>query len=163
MIHAYLMYGFPTQTEQEVINSLELVRQFMQLNLFQSAYWHLFSLTVHSPIAEKPERYELVIESNTDNPFGNNDLLFKTKLKVDYKKFSFGLKKALYNFMHGVGFDKSVETWFDFQTRKTTIASNLISNFIDNGDDTISDLKTNLLWAKFDSIGKICMACEWGY
>ncbi len=154
MIHAYLMYGFPTQTEQEVINSLELVRQFMQFNLFQSAYWHLFSLTVHSPIAEKPERYELEIESNTDNPFGNNDLLFRTKLKIDYKNFSFGLKKALYNFMHGVGFDKSVETWFDFQTRKTTIASNLISNFIDNHKESIKE-NSKSIWLGSSPLIKI--------
>jgi radical SAM superfamily enzyme YgiQ (UPF0313 family) len=140
MIHTYLMYGFPTQTEQEIVNSLELVRQFMHLNLFQSAYWHLFSLTVHSPIAEKPDKYELEIQSNTNNPFGNNDLAFRTKLEIDYRKFSFGLKKALYNFMHGVGFDKSVETWFDFQTRKTTISSNLISDFIENQK---ADIKEN--------------------
>jgi len=140
MIHTYLMYGFPTQTEQEIVNSLELVRQFMHLNLFQSAYWHLFSLTVHSPIAEKPDKYELEIQSNTNNPFGNNDLAFRTKLEIDYRKFSFGLKKALYNFMHGVGFDKSVETWFDFQTSKTTISSNLISDFIENQK---ADIKEN--------------------
>ena len=27
MVHAYLMYGFPTQTDQETIDSLEMVRQ----------------------------------------------------------------------------------------------------------------------------------------
>jgi hypothetical protein len=31
MVHAYLMYGYPTQTIQETIDSLEMVRQLFEV------------------------------------------------------------------------------------------------------------------------------------
>src|SRR5690606_41040208 len=43
-VHAYLMYGFPTQTMQETIDSLEVVRQLFKKNYLSSAYWHRFAL-----------------------------------------------------------------------------------------------------------------------
>ncbi|MCK5075002.1 MAG: radical SAM protein, partial [Calditrichia bacterium] len=49
MVHSYMMYGFPTQTKVETINSLEYVRQFFYHNLLNSVFWHQFSLTIHSP------------------------------------------------------------------------------------------------------------------
>ena len=50
MVHAYLMYGYPTQTEQETIDSLEMVRQLFELGIVQSGFWHQFALTAHSPV-----------------------------------------------------------------------------------------------------------------
>ncbi len=50
MVHAYLMYGFPTQTEQETIDSLEVVRQLLEIGAVQSGFWHQFAMTVHSPV-----------------------------------------------------------------------------------------------------------------
>ena len=49
MVHSYLMYGYPTQTEQETIDSLEMVRQLFELGIIQSGFWHQFALTTHSP------------------------------------------------------------------------------------------------------------------
>ena len=49
MVHAYLMYGFPTQTAQETIDSLEMVRQLFAAGVLQSAFWHQFAMTAHSP------------------------------------------------------------------------------------------------------------------
>ena len=40
MVHSYLMYGFPGQNEQELIDALETIRQMFQAGLIQSAYWH---------------------------------------------------------------------------------------------------------------------------
>ncbi|MBP6001725.1 MAG: radical SAM protein, partial [Flavobacterium sp.] len=40
MVHAYLMYGYPTQTVQETIDSLEMVRQLFELGVLQSGFWH---------------------------------------------------------------------------------------------------------------------------
>ena len=58
MVHAYLMYGFPTQTAQETIDSLEMVRQLFKLGILQSAFWHLFTMTAHSPVGLDPEKYK---------------------------------------------------------------------------------------------------------
>ncbi|NQZ76829.1 MAG: radical SAM protein, partial [Ekhidna sp.] len=40
MVHAYLMYGYPTQTIQETIDSLEMVKQLFELGIIQSGFWH---------------------------------------------------------------------------------------------------------------------------
>jgi hypothetical protein len=49
MVHAYLMYGYPTQTIQETVDSLEMVRQLFKQSL-QSGFWHQFAMTAHSPL-----------------------------------------------------------------------------------------------------------------
>lgn len=121
MVHAYLMYGFPTQTESEIINSLELVRQFMKLDLFQSAFWHKFSLTVHSPIAANSEKYNIMVDSIEDKTFAINDLAYKDKTGIDYDVFASGLNKALYNYMNGIGIEWRVQEWFDFQVPRPTV------------------------------------------
>ena len=35
MVHSYLMYGYPTQTEQETIDSLEMVRQMFEMGFYK--------------------------------------------------------------------------------------------------------------------------------
>ncbi len=44
MVHAYLMYGYPTQTIQETIDSLEMVRQLFEAGVLQSGFWHQFAI-----------------------------------------------------------------------------------------------------------------------
>ncbi len=131
MVHAYLMYGFPTQTELETINSLEIVRQFMKYGLFQSAYWHLFTLTVHSPIAKEPAKYKINIDSQLDCHFANNNLGHNEIEKTNHKKFGGGLNKALYNYMHQAGLDWDIQTWFDFTVPKTTLKKNHVKNILE--------------------------------
>ncbi|MBC7868075.1 MAG: radical SAM protein, partial [Gloeobacteraceae cyanobacterium ES-bin-316] len=63
MVHAYLMYGFPTQTAQETIDSLEMVRQLFKAGILQSAFWHQFAMTAHSPVGLNPEKYKVVKET----------------------------------------------------------------------------------------------------
>ncbi len=128
MVHAYLMYGFPSQTEQETIDSLETVRQFFEHGLIQSAYFHRFALTAHSPIARDEEKYKIRITGPSKHTFALNDLYFTDAVECRHEKFSEGLNKAIYNYMHGVGYDKPVNFWFDFKTPKTTIPGNLIED-----------------------------------
>ena len=129
MVHAYLMYGFPTQTIQETIDSLEMVRQMFELDLIQSGFWHQFALTAHSEIGLNPEKYGLITK-NKEIKFANNDIEFEDRTGVDHNKFSFGLKKSIYNFMHGAGFEMPVQTWFDFKVPKTKIKRNYIQSLI---------------------------------
>ena len=121
MVHAYLMYGFPSQTEQETIDSLETVRQFFKLGLIQSCYFHRFALTAHSPIAQDSKRYKIKITGPSKHTFGLNDLFFTDKEGCKHEKFAEGLKKAIYNYMHGIGHDEPVNRWFDFKTPKTRL------------------------------------------
>ena len=121
MVHAYLMYGFPSQTEQETIDSLEIVRQFFKRGLIQSAYFHRFALTAHSSIAQHAERYKIKITGPAEHTFALNDLFFTDVAGCKHQKFMKGLNKAIYNYMHGIGYDKPVNFWFDFKTPETSM------------------------------------------
>lgn len=131
MVHAYLMYGYPTQTEQETIDSLEMVRQLFALGVLQSGFWHQFALTAHSPIGLDPKSYGLTV-ANPEVSFALNDLEFTDKKGVNHEKFSFGLKKSLFNFMHGIGLEEPLSYWFDFKIPRTTIAKDYIAKCIQN-------------------------------
>nr|WP_314491187.1 B12-binding domain-containing radical SAM protein [uncultured Chryseobacterium sp.] len=120
MVHAYLMYGYPTQTIQETVDSLEMVRQLFEMGILQSGFWHQFAMTAHSPVGINPEEYG-VIPIRQEINFANNDIDFTDKTGIDHSKFSFGLKKSLFNFMHGINFELPLQNWFDFKIPKTTI------------------------------------------
>lgn len=120
MVHAYLMYGYPTQTIQETVDSLEIVRQLFEMGILQSGFWHQFAMTAHSPVGQNPEEFG-VIPIKQEILFANNDIDFTDKTGIDHSKFSFGLKKSLFNFMHGINFEIPLQDWFDFKIPETTI------------------------------------------
>lgn len=136
MVHAYLMYGYPTQTIQETIDSLEMVRQMFELGILQSGFWHQFAMTAHSPVGMNPEEFG-VTPNVKEITFANNDVQFVDKTGINHDKFSFGLKKSLFNYMHGVGFEADLQEWFDFKVPKTTIDS----FFIDTCINSVPDFK----------------------
>ena len=125
MVHAYLMYGYPTQTVKETIDSLEMVRQLFEVGVLQSGFWHQFALTAHSPVGLKPEDYN-IIPNYKDIKFANNDIDFTDTTGIDHNQFSFGLKKSLFNYMHGIGFDLPLQDWFDFKIPDTSIHPDFI-------------------------------------
>ena len=132
MVHAYLMYGYPTQTVQETIDSLEMVRQLFEAGVLQSGFWHQFAMTAHSPVGIYPEKFGVVKETEVIGTFANNDINYKDKTGIDHDKFSFGLKKSLFNFMHGICFDYSLQDWFDFKIPKTKIPEDFIYNALED-------------------------------
>ena len=125
MVHSYLMYGYPTQNEQETIDSLEMVRQMFEMGILQSGFWHQFAMTAHSPVGLHPEEFG-VIPENKEITFAHNDIEFKDKTGINHEKFSYGLKKSLFNYMHGICFDLPLQDWFDFKIPKTTVHPNYI-------------------------------------
>tara|TARA_R100001369_G_scaffold16703_1_gene31766 strand:+ start:14315 stop:16495 length:2181 start_codon:yes stop_codon:yes gene_type:complete len=130
MVHSYLMYGYPTQTVQETVDSLEMVRQLFEVGVLQSGFWHQFALTAHSPVGLHPEEYG--ITPNYKNiSFANNDIDFTDATGIDHAQFSFGLKKSLFNFMHGIGFELPLDEWFDFEIPETTITTDYIYNCLE--------------------------------
>jgi radical SAM superfamily enzyme YgiQ (UPF0313 family) len=114
LVHAYLMYGFPTQTLQETIDSLELVRQLFAADCLQSAYWHRFSATVHSPVGREPGAYGIELRPGQDPAarFARNDVEFFDPTGTDHDRAGEALRKALYNYMLGYGLDEDVRSWF---------------------------------------------------
>ncbi|MEI7725146.1 MAG: radical SAM protein [Bacteroidota bacterium] len=130
LVHAYLMYGFPTQTAQETIDSLEVVRQLFMNGVVQSGYWHQFAMTAHSPVGLNPEKFGVEKENQPPGSFANNDLIPIDKSGCNHEAFSDGLKKSLYNYMHGICFDFPLQEWFDFRIPRTTVPRNFIRNIL---------------------------------
>jgi hypothetical protein len=126
LVHAYLMYGFPTQTVQDTVDALELVRQLFAAGCIQSGFWHRFSCTVHSPVGRDPAAYGVTLEPLPEVTFAKNDIGFHDPTGTDHAALGVGLKKALYNYMHGIGLDEDVRTWFHFPVPKTRIAKRRI-------------------------------------
>lgn len=130
MVHAYLMYGFPTQTEQETIDSLEMVRQLFDTGVLKSGFWHLFTMTAHSPVGLEPSKFKVKKLNDKIGSFANNDILHIDLTGTNHDQFGFGLKKALLNFMHGACLDFPLQKWFDFSVPKTSVQPNVIRNAI---------------------------------
>ena len=126
MVHAYLMYGFPTQTVQETIDSLEMVRQLFETSVLQSAFWHLFTMTAHSAVGLEPEKYKVKKQTDVIGTFANNDIQHTDPTGANHEIFVYGLKKALINYMHGACFELPLQKWFEFKIPKTTIAPDYI-------------------------------------
>lgn len=145
MVHAYLMYGFPTQTIQETIDSLEMVRQLFECGLIQSGFWHRFALTTHSAVCQKPDQFGIKIKKQAI-AFADNDVLFTDKTGIDHSLFDYGLKKSIYNYMHGVGFDLPLQNWFETKMPRTTIAPNYIQHCIESQADFTIYPEAKILW-----------------
>ena len=146
MVHAYLMYAYPSQTVQETVDSLEMVRQMFHEQVLQSGFWHQFALTAHSPVGMEPEKYgiEPQLEEIT---FANNDIQFTDSTGIDHNQFSYGLKKSLYNYMHNRCFELPLQDWFDFDVPKTTVSSDFIQECLsENSDYYLVTPHAKLVW-----------------
>jgi len=130
MVHAYLMYGFPTETNQETIDSLEVVRQLFESNCIQSAFWHQFTTTIHSLIGQNPESFGIEIIGPEFKGFAQNDLLHIDPQGANHNDYREGLNLALNNYLNGVGFDLDLQEWFEFEVGETQHPNSLIASFI---------------------------------
>jgi hypothetical protein len=130
LVHAYLMYGFPTQTEQETVDSLEVVRQLFEQNCIQSAYWHLFTTTVHSPVGLNPDEFGIKITGPVFEGFAQNDLTHEDPTGADHQQYTKGLNAALNSYLNKQGLDRAVESWFDFKVVTTQHPSDLIEQHL---------------------------------
>jgi len=139
MVHAYLMYGFPTQTAQETIDSMEMVRQLFKTGVLQSAFWHQFAMTAHSPVGLNPEKFGVKKAKEIEITFADNDVEHIDYTGTDHESFSYGLKKSLLNYMHGVGIDEPLFKWFEMKVPKTSIDPNFITNVL--SDDSLQNYK----------------------
>ncbi len=145
MVHSYLMYGFPSQTVQETVDSLEMIRQLFELDLIQSGFWHQFALTAHSGVGKNPQEFGLTTYKK-EILFADNDVEFVDSTGIDHTKFSFGLKKSLFNFMHGTGFELPLQEWFEFKIPKTTISPDYITKCVKSSDRLSAKPTAKIIW-----------------
>lgn len=136
MVHAYLMYGFPTQTAQETIDSMEMVRQMFASGILQSAFWHRFAMTAHSPVGLQPEKFGVNKINELVGTFANNDIEYTDPSGADHDSFGFGLKKSLLNYMHGACLDHPLHKWFEFKVPKTTVPQDYMVKALEENEYT---------------------------
>ena len=126
LVHAYLMYGFPTQTVQDTVDALEYVRQLFATGCIQSGYFHRFACTIHSPVGQHPEQFGIRLKPLPPGKFARNDVHFIDPVGVDHAALGKGLEKAIYNYMHGIGLDEDVRRWFSGKTPRTRVSHTMI-------------------------------------
>ncbi len=126
LVHAYLMYGFPTQTEQDTVDALELVRQLFANGCIHSGFWHRFVCTVHSPVGQQPQDYGVTLHPLPPGTFARNDVGFIDPTGTDHDALGPGLKKAIYNYMHGIGLEEDVRVWWDRPVPKARVQRRFI-------------------------------------
>ena len=134
LVHAYLMYGFPTQTVQDTVDALEYVRQLFENGCIQSGFFHRFTCTVHSPVGKDPAAYGVQLVPLPEVSFAKNDVAFIDPTGTDHDSLGLGLKKALYNYMHGVGLEEDVRSWFELpvgKCPKPRVAKHFIQKALD--------------------------------
>ena len=130
LVHAYLMYGFPTQTLQDTVDALEYVRQLFENGCIQSGFFHRFSCTVHSPVGMNPAEYGIELIPLPPVSFAKNDIGFIDPTGTDHDALGIGLRKAIYNYMHGLCVEDDVRRWFEHlpqQVPRSTVKRNRIA------------------------------------
>lgn len=137
LIHAYMIYGYFGETEQDTINSMETLRQLYAAGLLDSCFWHKFVLTRHSRIySEWKEGLHKNLNPfapKNSGVFAKNGLHFKDEEKS--AKFGNGLYAALQSWMHGENLNVPVEKWFEFKVPRPNVPKDLISKSIEKYEE----------------------------
>lgn len=127
LVHAYLMYGFPTQTVQDTVDALEYVRQLFEAGCIQSGFFHRFVCTVHSPVGKNPQDYGVELIPLPPSRFAKNDVGFIDPTGTDHNALGRALNKALYNYMHGIGLEEDVRSWFEDRVPRPRVPRHFIA------------------------------------
>jgi hypothetical protein len=122
LVHAYLMYGCPGETIADTVDSLERVRQLFANDLLQSAFWHKFTATAHSPIGLNPAAEGIRILGPAFKGFAENDLRHADPNATCPAWLGEGLRAALLNYLEQVGLNIPVQRWFSHSVKPPRVA-----------------------------------------
>ncbi len=146
LVHAYLMYGFPSETVEETVDSLERVRQLFAADLIQSAFWHRFVATAHSPIGLDPKAHGIKILGPLFEGFAENDLAHADRHGPLPEWLGLGLRRALANYIEGRGLGLNVQRWFDVPVRRTCVPSGWARGVLRRSDVRTVTGDRHLVW-----------------
>lgn len=130
LVHAYLMYGVPSQTVQETVDALERVRQMFAHGILHSAYWHRFAATVHSAVGADPQRFGIALLAQDAPCFARNEVSFTDPVDGDREELGRGLQRAVYNYMHGRELEREVRQWFDLPVPRPRVGRDAIARLL---------------------------------
>jgi radical SAM superfamily enzyme YgiQ (UPF0313 family) len=133
LVHAYLMYGYPTETVVETVESLERVRQMFAAGIIQSAFWHRFVATAHSPIGLDPHAHGIRITGPPFDGFAENDLSHADAAQGNQVWLGEGLRTALYNYCEGHGLTTPVTRWFTRAVPRPRVPRNWVPRVLAEG------------------------------
>lgn len=160
MVHAYLMYGFPTQTAHETIDSLEMVRQMFEQGIIQSGFWHQFAMTAHSPVGLDPKSFGVQHIGPDFGGFAENDYFHDDPEGADHALYSDGLKVSLYNYMQGLGLDEPLNVWFDFKVPKTKVDPTYIQHCLNETVKTEFRPNDLILWLGGEAVEMVILSTK---
>ncbi len=147
LVHAYLMYGFPTQTTEETVDALEHVRQMVGHGIVHSGFWHRFAMTAHSPVGVDPASFGVEAIPLPDDPFAVNDVQHLDPTGADHDMLGRGLDHAMYNYLHGVGLDRPAHRWFDEELAPTRVPPDRIEAALLEAERPDAErLRQRLVW-----------------
>jgi radical SAM superfamily enzyme YgiQ (UPF0313 family) len=124
--HAYLIYGFPTQSLQETVDALEYIRQMFEAGCLRSAFWHRFSLTAWSPIAARPAAFGITVPHSPRRPSSNYVLVYDEPGAVDHAAFGPPLRRAVEHYMLGAGLDLPMAHWLGADAPRPALAPDFV-------------------------------------
>jgi radical SAM superfamily enzyme YgiQ (UPF0313 family) len=130
LVHAYLMYGCPSETMQETVDSLERVRQLFRADLIQSAFWHRFTATAHSPIGLQPAAHGLRILGPEFKGFAENDLRHEDQCSKTPEWIGEGLRRSMLNYLERHGLTLDVRRWFDHSVPKPRVSTTWVRHLL---------------------------------
>src|SRR5574344_287188 len=155
LVHAYMIYGYWSDTVQDIIDNMETLRQFFEAGLLDSAFWHKFVLTRHSTVykewqqavqlmnnksvsinrhrSQKNKDIPDIIKLHPIEPKGNcilakNGLHFANEQQSE--KFGAPLDSALEDWMHGENLSVPVQQYFSFKVPAPRIPKDYISQLV---------------------------------
>ncbi len=146
MVHTYLMYGFPSETARETVDSLEVVRQMFERGLIQSGFWHRFAMTAHSPVGQAPGLFGTRVTGPPFGGFARNDVAFEDLEGGDHERLGDGLSHSLYNYMRGVGFDLPLQKWFDFKIPVSSVSPRFVEQQMEASESVENLYPRRLYW-----------------
>ncbi|MDH5564181.1 MAG: radical SAM protein [Nitrospirota bacterium] len=147
LVHAYLMYGLPSETLGETLESLERVRQLFAHGLVQSAFWHRFTTTAHSPIGLNPDAYGIQVVGPAFDGFAENDLVHHDVQVTVPEWVGEGLRAALWHYKEGVELTRDVREWFPEQTPKPKVQRTWVKQVLEREpDEDHSRMERKLVW-----------------
>ena len=123
-----------------------MVRQMFQAGVLQSAFWHQFAMTAHSPVGMYPEKFKVKRETGSVGTFANNDIVHIDPTGADHDTFTAGLKKSLLNYMHGACLDYNLQKWFEFKVPKTSVAPDYIIKALETEEYAAVQPTSKIIW-----------------
>ena len=111
---------------------METLRQLFAAGLLDSAFWHKFTLTLHSTVYQEwldGKHQDLQPVPAPKTQFAENDIHWKGENKS--QKYADGLNSALELWMHGEKLKKPVESYFQFRMPKPSIPQDFVDKLIE--------------------------------